>query len=610
MRHALPALLLVLAAFRPATSLAGEAGTTEASLAEALRAHVATLASDEWEGRGAGTPGEAAATQYIADHFARLGLEPLGIDGSFFQPVEMPGAFRAKPACRLVFEREGSEPLVLARGDDWMPFSATADGKVGGEIVFAGYGVRAPDLSYDDYDGLDVKGKVVVVFRHTPQGPWWNDPEKRMRHAPLVAKLKHAAERGAAALVVVNDPRNFAPPREGERAPRRDVVERNDIGRGEAKIPFAHMTLAAAERLFPLAFDATPRELERDIHGEEGARPASRTGKGRLRLEVETNREVLHGRNVCALLRAGAADATDEVIVVGAHHDHLGRGGRGSLARGPAERKEIHNGADDNASGVAGVLELATLLSARRAELRRSILFLTFTGEERGLLGSRHFADHPTIALSRVAAMLNLDMIGRLEGRKLFIGGVKTSPVFVPLLKRFAAELEMDVAFGDGGRAPSDNTSFYAKRIPVLFFFTGMHPDYHRPTDDVDRIDALGMEHTVRLAARVAEALAESPERPVFVRADGGGGPPRAVLGVVVEAAPGGVRITRLQPDAPAARAGLLAGDVIVAIDGAPTADLVALRDTLGRREAGDRVEVTVRRGDEELTVDIELARG
>jgi hypothetical protein len=521
----------------------------------------------------------------------------------------MAGAFRAKPGCRLALEGAG-ETLELALEREWLPLSASADGEVVAPLVFAGYGIRAPEFKYDDYAGIDVKGKIVVVFRNTPQGVWWSQPQARMRHAPLVQKLRQAADLGAKAVIVANDPETFREGSGGAAGARPDTAVTDEIGARLAAIPFAHMTLAAAGRLFPAAFDATPWKLEGRINAEDGAVPASVAGKGTLRLVVATEREILNGRNVCGLLRAGAPDATDEIVVLGAHHDHLGRGGQGSLARSPEERGEIHNGADDNASGVAGVLEAARYLAARRGALRRSVLFVTFTGEERGLIGSLRFVEAPPVPLSRIAAMVNLDMIGRLGGRKLFVGGVGTSPGFHALVEACAKGAGAEVTLGDGGRAPSDNTSFYAKRIPVLWLFSGMHPDYHRPADDAEKIDAAGMEKAARLAARLVEELARAPERPVFVRADGGGEPPRAVLGIVVEPAPAGVRIGRLQPEGPAERAGLREGDVIVAVGGEATPDLDALRQLMFAHDVGDRVRVRVRRGDEEVEVEAELARG
>jgi len=596
-----------------ALAQAGDPAPAPAITSAELLGHVQRLASDAWEGRGSGTEGERQATQYIADCFRLLDLEPAGEGGTYFQPVRMPAGIVVDPASTLAL-LGGPAPAPLALGREWTAFSASASGEVEADLVFAGYGITAPREGYDDYAGLDVKGKIVVVFRHAPHGTaFWDGPQARMRHAPFRAKLKEATDRGAAALVVVNDPFHFPGPGAGDRGGRPDELERGSIGGAQSAIPFVHLTLTAARGLFPAAFGATPEALEAAIHKGAAPAPASRAGRARARLSLAIERKEIEGRNVCALLPAGAPDATDEVVVIGAHHDHLGKGGGfGSLARSAEERTQIHNGADDNASGTSGLLEAAAYLAARQGELRRSILFLTFTGEERGLLGSRHWVEHPTLPLEHVAAMLNMDMIGRLGGRKLFIGGVKTSPAFAPLLEARAKEVGLDVVFGDGGRAPSDNSSFYDKGVPVLFFFSGMHEDYHRPSDDVDKLDLEGMREIAFLCALTADDLARLPARPAFQRADqGGAGPPRPVLGIrVAQGAEQGVQVGAVVPDGPAAHAGLRAGDVILAVAGTPTGDLGALRDALEALEIGQEVEVEVQRGTGKLTCRLTLGRG
>jgi len=588
-----------------------ESPTTPAIGAGELLAHVRMLSSDAWEGRGAGTAGERKATEYVAGLFGRLGLEPAGEKTSWFQGVSMPAGVELGKDCALAC---GGPGPGLALDKDWRPFAASAAAKVSGDAVFAGYGASVPGLDYDDFAGIAVSGKVVFVFRHLPHmDARWATGAVRSTHATFVAKLEQAVERGAIGLVIVNDPWNFPT---AEEAAERKVRVRGDVlhrggmgGGGEAAIPFAHITRAAAGRIFPELFGASPDELEAAIHEERG--PASRGGRQRVTLHADLTRKTITGRNVCGLLRAGAPDATDEIIVVGAHHDHLGRGMAGSLARSRKERTQIHNGADDNASGTAGVLELAQFFAARRADLRRSILFMTFTGEERGLLGSRYFVGHPTVDLSKVVAMVNMDMIGRLDGKKLFVGGVKTSPVFKSILQRVNEDVGVEVVYGDGGRAPSDNTSFYDKGKPVLFFFTGMHEDYHRPSDDWDKVDAAGSEKVVRLAAGVVLELARLPETPRFQKADRGGfGPPRAVLGISVAISEDGVAIGGLGPDSPAATAGLMAGDVIVSVGGKKTPDLRALRQVMRRQAIGKTIKVTVLRDGKTIEADVTLGGG
>jgi hypothetical protein len=562
-----------------------------------LIGHIRHLSSEELRGRASGSEDETRATEYVAAEFKRLGLEPAGEDGTWFQAVPLPPQVKVDKATSMSLEAPRAEPVAFELDKDFRPFSLSSTAKVVGEVVFAGYGVSAPKLEYDDYAGLDVSGKIVVIFRYAPQGDKQFVRAARA-HAPFVAKLKQAADRGAIGLVVVNNPRN-----------KKQHNDRLAPGgsRGKPRIPFVHMTLAAAERSFPALFGATPAELEEAIHKGEKPAPASRNGAAKLVIDAKMERIPIAGRNVCALLPAGAPEKIDEVVVVGAHHDHVGLGLFGSLL-GAKGRNKIHNGADDNASGTAGVLEIAEHLATRVGTLRRSILFLTFTGEERGLVGSRYYTNHPTVPLEKTVAMINMDMIGRLDGRSLFIGGVGTSPVLKTILEPHVKTSGLKVAYGDGGMAPSDNTSFYAKKLPVLFFFTGTHDDYHRPTDDWDKIDKEGIVKVARLAAAVAVDVCNLEERPKFTRADRGGfGPPRAILGISIGPAEGGVGIRAVVDKGPAAHAGLQPGDVIVELGGKATPDFRALRGAMRGRKIGETIEVKFLRGDETQTVSVTL---
>ena len=602
------ALVLVLLA----SLVAADDNADPAITAAELHAHVKLLASDAWEGRGTGSQGEREATDYIAAHFKRLGCEPAGEGGTYFQTVRVPSGMKIGP--KTAFEVLADDPLALKVDEEFRPFGFTAAGWSKGDVVFAGYGITAPDLGYDDYAGTDVEGKVVFIFRHLPHGPAWRGPALR-RYATFQAKVANLAKRGAVGLVIMNNPHNFppAPPAGADARPgrgrRRDVAVRGGGG-AAGTMPAMHVTLKAAKRLTPVLFGATPEELEQAIHAGAKPAPASRPGKVRVRIHADIEHTYVVGRNVCALLKAGAPGAGTEVVVMGAHHDHVGKSGMGSLARGP-RRREIHNGADDNASGTSGILEVAEHLASKRNTLKRSILFLTFTAEERGLVGSRYFVNHPTVPLERMVAMINMDMIGRLEGRRLFVGGVKTSPMFRPMLERIVSTVAgLEVEYGDGGRAPSDNTSFYNKKMPVLFFYSGDHRDYHRPTDDADKIDSAGMVKAARLAAATAEALATNGTRPVFQRADRGGMPKRARIGIRTADGKGGVSIVFLQPRGAAAGAGLKRGDVILAMNDTKTPNTPALTDFMRKCKPGQKIVVKIRRGDATESVEVVLGGG
>ncbi|MHC4939145.1 MAG: M28 family peptidase [Planctomycetota bacterium] len=596
-------LLAVFALFIASAPLAAEPPV----LRSELLAHIKKLASDEWEGRATGSEGEKKATEYIRAHLEKLGLEPAGEDGGWFQNVEMPAGHSVGKNTSFDLKGKQGGKVTLKLGKEFTALSMSGSGIVEGEVVFAGYGISSPG-SYDDYAGVDVDGKIVVVFRHTPRGDAGFNRSMRA-HASFQAKLNQATNRGAIALVVVNDPHGFTRPQGRQRRPRPDALMTRSAGGGVGKIPCMHVTLAAAKKIFPKLFRLTPEKVEKRIGDGKGMpEPVSLPGRGRIRIQAEIERKTIQGRNVCARLRTKNRQPLEGVLVVGAHHDHLGRGKFGSLERDPKARNAIHNGADDNASGTSGLLEAAEYLASKRDSLKRDILFITFTGEERGLVGSRYWCSKPTVPLKKIIAMINMDMIGRLDGRKLFIGGTGTSPVWEPMLNELIQEVGIKTVFGAGGRAPSDNTSFYQKNLPVLFFFTGLHEQYHRPADDWDRIDVASMEKVATLAARTAERTANLPERPKFQKADqGGGGPPRPVLGISLGRGQGGVAVGGVAPNGPAAKAGIQEGDLILEVAGKKTAGPGQLRRVLRDCEIGQKVKVKVRRDGEEMEFDLVL---
>jgi hypothetical protein len=310
------------------------------------------------------------------------------------------------------------------------------------------------------------------------------------------------------------------------------------------------------------------------------------------------------GRNVVALLRGDDPERRDELVIIGAHYDHLGRGPFGSLE---PDANEIHNGADDNASGVAALLETADRL-AHRQPPARSILFIAFTGEEFGLLGSAHFTRTPTVSLDRAVAMLNMDMVGRLGSGPLIVYGVDTATEWEELVSGAAAELGLEVAFNGSGYGPSDHTSFYSADIPVLHFFTNVHSEYHKPSDDWELIDVEGLFSVSALVAGVAERVAERPSRLTLQRIEapppaareGGYG---AYLGTVPDFAPVdfGVRLSGVRAGSPAEQAGMQKGDVLIRFDGEEIKDLYVFTDALRSHAPGDTVEIVVLREGEEV---------
>ncbi len=308
-------------------------------------------------------------------------------------------------------------------------------------------------------------------------------------------------------------------------------------------------------------------------------------------------------RNVIGVLPGRSPARRNQVIIIGAHYDHLGLGGFGALDD-PDSTGKVHNGADDNASGTTGVLEVARELVHRR--LDRTVVFIAFSGEEEGDLGSDYYVKHPTVAIDSVYAMLNMDMVGRLRNARLSANGAATAtefPALLDSLNHVGGQPRFDLQAGGDGWGPSDHESFYAAKRPVLFFFTGLHADYHRTTDKVDKIDVVGLERVVDFVADVATALANRPAALTFVSAP----PPQllssgsgygAYLGTVpdMSESPGGVRISGTRAGSPAEKAGLVAGDIITAIGTKPIANLYDMTDALRSHQAGDTVLVVVKR--------------
>lgn len=316
------------------------------------------------------------------------------------------------------------------------------------------------------------------------------------------------------------------------------------------------------------------------------------------------------GRNVVALLEGSDPVLRRELVVLGAHYDHLGRGDFGSTQ--PARKGEIHNGADDNASGVAALLHAARLL-AEGPRPARSVLFIAFTGEESGLLGSAHFTRNPTVDLDRAIGMINMDMVGRLAGGGLVVNGFDTATEWRDVVERFGRARAIPMQFVGGGYGASDHTSFYLAQIPVLHFFTNTHGEYHGPDDDWDRIDATGLAAIGGLAADVARDVANRPARLTLVHtpppAPRGGAGSGAWLGTVPDFSPveRGVLLGGVSAGSPAEKAGMQKGDVLVGMGGEDVADLEAMTAILARHRPGDRVELVVLRGGQEVRLEAVL---
>jgi len=595
----LAAALLLLADCGP--RLASRAGPEPLFDAARARADATWLADPARGGRGTGTPGGREAAAWIGEQFREAGLAP-AFEGGYAQPFQAP--FRASLKDGNALSVGGA---ALALPADFLPFGFSDDGEVEAELVFAGYGISAPDLGYDDYAGLEVRGKIVLVTQDFPResdlASPFRDP-RHYRHGEWRTKATIARDRGAVAVLGVRDlwahqgPDDL-PPWGGQISSRAGLVA-------------ARITAAALARA-----GVDVRALA--APGERDGAPHSRSLGIRARVAVEILHQRAETANVVALLPGRDPALAGECVVVGAHHDHLGLGGDASLA--PEATGTTHPGADDNASGVAALLAVARALAAEGAA-RRTVLLAAFGAEELGLLGSAHLARNPppSCSVEKMQLMVNLDMVGRPREGKVYVEGAGTAlglrDLVVALAER-PPRPPLTLAFGGDGYGPSDHTSFYARNVPVLFLFTGAHADYHRPTDTAEKLDATGLAATARLAWRVTREAAERSGRLEVVRSAAPPSPQGraergygAYLGAIpdfAERSQPGVLLTGVRPGSPAERAGVAGGDVLLRVGARRILNLHDLALALRSQRPGDEVEVEWARGGERRTARLRL---
>jgi hypothetical protein len=430
-------------------------------------------------------------------------------------------------------------------------------------------------------------------------------------HATFMSKAINAKQHGAEAILFVLDPNNHDP----DDLPPEELLETAlDAVSDESGIPAAYVEMEVVLDYFESeGFDL--RRLQREIDAELEPR-SFEFPRSRVDFEARVVRVRQPVRNVLAAVRGADSNLRDEWVVVGAHYDHLGLAPGGQFSLDQAGAGKVHHGADDNASGTAGILELARIAAANREMLERSILFIGFAGEELGLLGSSYFVNNPTVDIDSVTSMINLDMIGRLpEDGRLFVSGVGTSPGFQELMEDLREGIDLRVDYSESGMGASDHMSFNIKRIPVLFFFSGLHGDYHRPTDTVEKINVDGAADVLRLAYRTIDALAEAPSRPLWAAVEqpgstgGAGGGYGPYFGSVPDFRDDldGVLFADVSPGSPAAVAGLVAGDILVEFAGKPIENLYDFTYALQAQQAGDVVGVVVERNGGRVSAEVTL---
>jgi len=609
--------LLCGVAFLVATPTRSENEIAKKTAAESearLKRDVTYLASDELEGRGPTTKGLDLAADYIADQFKKAGLKPGNPDGTYFQPFDIPGSALVEPA-KLTFAGPKKEALDLKQGEDFWPMGLGNAGKgkdLG--VVFAGFGITNTTQKYDDYEGLDVEDKVVVVLRGMPT---LNGQTPFRGQQGLQSKVTSAEKHKAAAIIIVNDVDSA---KDGD-----DLVDFNftAVRQGTGGIPTFMVKREVIEKLLK-SFDLDLTKLEETINKEKAPHSAELKGWAAT-FEIKMRHDHIHLKNVIGVLD-GAGDLAKETVVVGAHYDHLGYGGAGgSLAR--LKKMAIHHGADDNGSGSTSVMELSRrfgelIKDGDLAKSRRRMVFMTFSGEELGLLGSAHYAKNPIFPLESTYAMVNLDMVGRLPKdkdtgkEKLLVEGSTTAKSFDELVEAVNKKYGFELKKNDTFPANSDHFSFYQKKVPVLFFWTGIHPDYHRPTDTADKINVEGMRRIVDLSEDVLKELVASDKKLEYVAGKSGGGGggrsdfPRMGFTPDYDATGDkGIVISAVNDGEPAAKAGIKAGDTIVEMAGSPMKNMETYMEVIRKQKKGDTIDlVIVRKGKtEKETVKVKL---
>ena len=598
------------------------------------------LAADELEGRGINTAGIDKAADYLATEFTQMGLDTRRYQGTPFHTFYMGNRFGLGNTNTLVLTSAAGQPRELVVGIDFTPLSLSGSGKLDLPVAFMGYGITAPKLNYDDYAGIDIAGHAVIILRNEPQKSDVTSPfdgTRASEFSVLSHKVTNAIQHHAAAVLLVTD-RASLPSDAAEDPATADpllaFLVKSNVG--NRQIPIIHCHRSAVE---PLVLATSKMELaaiEQKIDADFKPRSMILTGS-QVTGEITVVRAGKPLKNVVAVL-PGRGPQAEETIILGAHYDHLGFGGSGSLSF--TNNKEIHNGADDNGSGTAVLIEAARQLTLRHTKLppARRILFIAFTAEESGLIGSERYVQDPLFPLSQTVAMLNLDMVGRLRQEQLTVYGTGTAVEYGPLIDRLGTKYAFSIVKKPGGYGPSDHASFYQRGIPVLHFFTGLHKQYHRPEDDSELLNVEGMARISRMVVDAIEELAAAKQRPTPQKVSGGDdieglaeallggfgtgvektrspakpGTGQPYLGVASRKAAGpadvsGYLVERVTPDGPAAIAGVRTGDLILKIGAHSIRTIDDLTATMKKFKSGQQVTLQLRRADVDLEVEATL---
>lgn len=589
MKRILFSAFLIVAVVAQAQTLAPPPQKSVPSITvDELSYHVRWLSSDELEGRRTGTKANDVAAEYIAREFKRYGLKPAGEDG-YFQTFSVVTGVELGKNNRLAVNDEAK-----TLGKDFTPFSFSANGTATGEVIFVGYGISAPQKQHDDYSGMKLDGRIALAVSGHPGS---DDPHSEFTSmASIRSKALFAREAGVRALLVVNPE-------------MKELYElRYDGSPSDAGIIVMSISKAVADDIV--------RErgytIDSLVSGMKSKEYVTFTTGANVDIDASVELVRKNTRNVIGKVEGSDAVARERFIVVGAHFDHLGWGESGSLYKG--ETPMIHNGADDNASGTAGMLELAQHFSAQPP--KHSMVFMGFSGEEMGLLGSAQWVNKPTVPLPSITAMINLDMIGRLPDstRKLHVQGIGTSPLWKSVVEKLNEPYKFQLALIDDGQGSSDHSSFYMKDIPVLFFFTGLHSEYHRPSDDFETLNLRGQHEVTRYVAEIIGRVDGESEKIAFTKVQKKEQQVRG-FNVYVGTIPDygwqeeGFRISGTSPGGPAEKAGLKEGDVIIKFGSTTIKNIYDYMNALSQHKPEEDVPIVVKRGSETVTLTVHLVK-
>jgi Tol biopolymer transport system component len=574
-----------------------------------LKKHVHYLASDALEGRMTGEKGSRLAAEYIAKSLKQIGIQPMTSLNGYYQPFDFTAGVEVNnSATSLSWSREtdtGAQKSLthLELESGFRPLAFSSNGDFSGELVFAGYGLKVPGEgidSYNSYAGLNISNKVALILRYVPEGVSSERRAVLNRYAALRYKAMIARELGAKGILIVSGPNS---PNTGKLIPMK-----SDQSLGNSGILAASITADIADSWLS-STGQTLKKLQTGLDQENPhALGSLEMPDTKVQLSIQLNRLRKSDNNVIGILHPPHPDSRKpDYIMLGAHYDHLGLGEVGGFnAKG--EEKMIHNGADDNASGVASVLEMAGAIRQQMmhspTSIKQGVIFGFWSGEELGLIGSTHFANQPPIALERIHAYLNFDMVGRLRENRLTLQGIGSSDGWKPLIERGNVVSGFQLILQEDPYLPTDTTAFYPKGIPVLSFFTGSHEEYHRPGDDTHTLNWKGLLRITQFASNTVKNLIKnaSPGLSYAKVAPSQNGGQRDTLRVYLGTIPDytseteGVKLTGVRAEGPADKAGLKAGDIITSLAKQPIKNIYDYTYALDAATIGKPTEITILR--------------